>query len=93
MNYFWGAVAYFVMGIVFNELMVAYIEELCDKVAKIDRRFIPRLFVRLKGGRRTIQFKRFMLVVFWPIADVAVILKAGDEYDRLRRNDWKGRAL
>ena len=78
-----GTVAYTLIGLLFMDLVNKHIMELEKEVAKIDKRYLDRLWLRvsLKKSLFMERLVDILFIVFWPAICIAAVLKAEWEYD------------
>lgn len=91
---FWGGIAYAISGLVMTNIIKDYINELADKVAAVDERYVYRMFLTIGyKNQRTKKIMESLLFVVWPVIDIAAILKAESVYDRVVKRNWTKRGV
>lgn len=78
-----GTVVYTLVGLLFMDLVNKHIMELEKEVAKIDARYLNRLWLRVTLKKTAFMelFVDIVFIVFWPAICVAAVLKAEWNYD------------
>lgn len=84
---FFGGVVYTLIGLLMNEIVKDYMKEMVQKVERVDKRFVNRLFITVTAKSERIKdVKSMIMFLFWPIMDIAVILKAEWQYNSIRKH-------
>lgn len=82
-----GGAAYCISGLIMNKMVNDYLKELEEKVARLDTRFVNKLYITIDVKSNTaVKIVKTILWWFWPVTCICSILKAEWNYNIIKQH-------
>ena len=93
--WFVTGIVYAITGRIMIRITINYLDELENKVSKIDVRYVDRMYYRIeweKMSKTRQDILTAVLRIFWPVVCIMMILKAEKEYSIIRNHCYRREA-